>query len=133
MSRPPWLQIHNSLLHWERKQRTLMTLLSLITILPFCLSHLTSQTNGQYAKDAFISSLPIPNLAFTFTTPIFFSALSITSFVNSIACFSFYLNPAAFYIPVPKTSLWLFFHHHCIFLIILPLVALPLTLLPPIS
>lgn len=109
-----------------------MTLLSLTTILSFCLSHLTSQTNGQYPKDAFISSLPIPNLAFTLTTPIFFSALSImTSFVNSIACFSFYLNPAAFYTPVPKNSLWLFFHHHCTFLIILPLVELPL--LPPIS
>lgn len=54
-----------------------------------------------------------------------------TSFVNSIACFSFYLNPAAFYTPVPKNSLWLFFHHHCTFLIILPLVELPL--LPPIS
>lgn len=129
MSPPLWLQIHTPLPRWERKQSAFMTVTS-NNHPSFCLPHLTSQTNGQCPKDAFIS-YPFLIWLSPSQLPIFFSALSImTSFVNSIACFSFYLNPAAFYTPVPKTSLWLFFHHHCTFLIILPLVALPLTLLP---
>ena len=57
-----------------------------------CLSHLISQTNGQYPKDSFISSLSTPNLVFTPSTLIFISALSgMTSFANSIARFFFIL------------------------------------------
>lgn len=116
VSPSPWLQTRggrNKENKWPLRPRYLYQPPSFLS-----LSHLNSQTNNQYSKDAFISSLPIPNLAVTLTILIFISALSImTSFANSIACFFCSLNPVAFYTPAPKNSLCLFSHRHYTFLI----------------
>lgn len=98
-----------------------MTLLSLSTILLPCLSHLISQTSGQYPKDAFISSLSTPNLVFSPSTLIFISALSgMPSFANSTARFPSFSLVLTLFALLPLKIPWAFCHHHTL-LITLPL------------
>ena len=117
-----------------KKTKDPMTLWSASAILPLSVLHtsLLKQRASAIGKDAWISSFPSQNLPFALTTLIFISALSIaTSFVNSIAWIFFPWTLQLFTF-LPLKILCFFFHHHCTFLIILPLMELPLTLPSPI-